>query len=61
MFPFSILPLGKVNVKVKFPLEEAMRAVEFYSFFNLGVWRRWEVNATPWPLCPRERNSIPIV
>jgi hypothetical protein len=28
--------------------------VQLYSFLNLAAWRGWVVNATPWPLYPRE-------
>jgi hypothetical protein len=51
----------KVKVKVKFTLEQATKAqrgskgIQLYSFFNLGTRWRWVVNATPWPLYPRER------
>jgi hypothetical protein len=31
--------------------------VMLYSFFNLGARWGWVVNATPWPLYPRERPS----
>jgi hypothetical protein len=46
---------GNAYKKVKYALEEAWRLrngveVKLYSFFNLGVWWEWVVNATPWPL-----------
>jgi hypothetical protein len=47
------------KVKVKVSLEQAMKAQSgssgiLYSFFNLGARWWWVVNATPWPLYPRE-------
>jgi hypothetical protein len=38
-------------IKVKFALEQAMKA---QRRSNLGARWRWVVNATPWPLYPRE-------
>jgi len=51
----------KVNVKVKFNLEQAMKAqrkieVYLYSFFNLGARWGWVVNAMPQPLYPSGIN-----
>jgi hypothetical protein len=42
---------------------KAQRGVEvyLYSFFNLGARWGWVVNATPWPLYPRERDPVPII
>ena len=34
--------------------------VQVYSFFNLDVKWRWVVNATLWPLYPREGDAVPI-
>jgi len=47
--------LGLVKVKVKFTLEQAMKAGEgveiwLYSFFNLSARWGMVVNAMPWPL-----------
>ena len=48
----------KVKVKVQFTLGKTMNApkgrieVELYSFFNLGAWMGWVVDATPRPLYP---------
>jgi hypothetical protein len=49
---------GLVMVKVKFALEQV---VKLYYFFNPGARLGWVVNATPWPLYPRERDPVPIL
>jgi hypothetical protein len=33
--------------------------VQLYYFFNLGSRRGWVVNATPRPLHPWKRNTVP--
>jgi hypothetical protein len=53
------------KVNVKFTLEEAMKAqrgrrIIALLFFNLGARWGWVVNATPWPLYPRERDPLSI-
>ena len=35
--------------------------VQLYSFFNLDTRCAWVVKATPWPLYPREKDSVLIV
>jgi hypothetical protein len=51
------------KVKVKFTLEQAMKAqggreIQLYSFLNLSARWEWVVNATPWLLYPQgERPS----
>jgi hypothetical protein len=32
-----------------------------YSFFNPSAMSEWVVNATPRPLYPRERDTVPIL
>ena len=55
----------KVKVKVKFTLEQAKKAHRgskgIALLFNLGP--RWGsvANATPWPICPRQRHPVLIV
>jgi hypothetical protein len=51
---------GKVPVKVKFTLEQAMKA-QFYSFFNLSTSWECVVNATSQLLYPWQRNPVPII
>jgi hypothetical protein len=56
----------KVNVKVKFAQEEALkiqrrRRGKAVLFFNFGARWEWVANATPRPLYTRERNPVPIV
>jgi hypothetical protein len=43
-----------IKVKVKFTLEQAMKAQRESFFLNLGARWGWVVNATPRPLYPRE-------
>jgi hypothetical protein len=55
-----------VKVEVKFTLQLATKQrggveAELYFYFNLSATCGWEVNATPRPLYPRERDPIPIV
>jgi hypothetical protein len=56
-------PVGK---KANFVLEQAMKAqrgsteIAFLFFLNLGVRCGSVVNATPRPLYPRERDSVPV-
>jgi hypothetical protein len=55
----------KVNVKVKFTLEQTTKAqkgieVRHFSFFNLKARCRWVVNATFRPFYP-ESVPVPIV
>ena len=51
--------------KVKFALEEAMKAQsrEYGSTLSLtsALGAAWVVNAAPRPLYPRERDQVPIV
>ena len=55
-----------IKVKVKFTLEQAMKAQREnigipYSFFSLGTsWGRM-VSATSWLLFPRQRTLVPIL
>jgi len=50
-------------MKVKFTLEQAMKAqrwskgVYLYTFFNLGTIWGWVVNATPRPFYPEEGHG----
>jgi hypothetical protein len=52
-------------MKVKFDLEQAMKAQRESKgkllIFNLGGRWGWVVNTTPRPLYPRERDPVPIV
>ena len=54
-------PPVKVKVKVKFTLEQAMKAQRgstlLYSFLNLSTRWSWVVNATSQPLYSQERPS----
>jgi len=56
---------SNVKVKVKFDLEQTMKAQKGRRgkplIFNLGGRWGWVVNATPRPLYPRERDPAPIV
>ena len=56
---------GRGKVKVKFALEQVMKAQRgsggITLLFNLGRRWGWVVNATPWPLYPRERDPVTIV
>ena len=59
----ATLALGKIKVKAKFTPDQAVKAqrgveIKFYSFFNLGAVWGWVVNATPHPLCVRERDPV---
>ena len=60
----GLTQMHHAQVKVKFALKQATKAqsrgaeVYLYSFFNLGTRCGWVVNATPWPLYPRERTGI---
>ena len=56
----------KVQVKVKIALQEVKKAQRgninvVLLFFNLGASWEWVVNATPRPLYPQQRNSVPVV
>ena len=51
-----------LKVKVKFTLEQAMKAQKgsrgiALLFLNLGTRWGWMVNAMPWPLYPWERSG----
>jgi hypothetical protein len=59
-------PRAKIKRKVKFTLEQAMKAQRgsrgiAYSFFNLGARWEWVVNTTSPPLYTRERDPVPSV
>jgi hypothetical protein len=48
----------RYNVKVKFTLEQAVKAQKVSR--GIARWE-WVVNATPRPLYPRERQPVPII
>jgi hypothetical protein len=54
------------NGKVKFTLEQAMKAQrgsihKLYALFYLSTRCGWVVNAKPWPFYLQERDPVPIV
>jgi len=56
-----------MNISLKkFTLQQDTKAlgraeVQLYSFFHLYAVVRWVVNATPQPLYPWERETVPNV
>jgi hypothetical protein len=56
----------KVKVNIKFTLKQATKAPRgsrgiALPFFKLGASWGWVINTTPRSLCPRERDTVPIV
>jgi hypothetical protein len=65
--PFVFLIYMSLLEKVKFALEQAMKAqrdsrgIELLFLFKLDARCGWMTNATPRPLYLRDRDPVPIV